>query len=75
MEVVVTRKSNMALYFPEAGSLNGSNADRCSDVAGPSSSGMGDLFELSDRSCIRSIEWSLQAFEIMQAQFFFKCDK
>ena len=32
-------ESNMASYFPEAGNLNGSNADICSDVAGPSSSG------------------------------------
>ena len=29
---------------------DGSNADMCSDVAGPLSSGSGDLFELSDRS-------------------------
>ena len=34
----------------EAGNLNGNNADTCSDVAGPSSSGSDDLFELSDRS-------------------------
>ena len=47
--VVVTNESNVASYFPEAGSLNGSNANMCSDVAGPSSSGSGDLFELSDR--------------------------
>ena len=33
----------MASYFPEAGNLNGINADMCSDVAGPSSSGSGDL--------------------------------
>ena len=44
--VVVMNKSNMALYFPEVGNLNGSNADMCSDVAEPSSSGLGDLFEL-----------------------------
>ena len=37
-------------YFPEAGNLNGRNAEMCSDVVGPSSSGSGDLFELSDRS-------------------------
>ena len=48
--VVVTNESNMASYFPEAGNLNGSNADMCSDVTGPWSSGSGDLFELSDRS-------------------------
>ena len=36
-------------YFPEAGNLNGSNADMRSDVAGPSSSGSGDLFEFWDR--------------------------
>ena len=48
--VAVTHESNMASYLPEAGSLYGRNADMCSDVAGPSSSGSGDLFELSDRS-------------------------
>ena len=37
-------------WFPEAGNINCSNADMCFDVAGPSSSGSGDLFELSDRS-------------------------
>ena len=30
--------------------INGSNAEICSDVAGPSSSSSGDLFELLDRS-------------------------
>ena len=30
--------------------LNSRNTDTCSDVAGPSSSGSGDLFELSNRS-------------------------
>ena len=50
--IVVTSESSMALYFPEAGNLNGSNVDMCSDVAGLSSSGSGDLFELSDRSNI-----------------------
>lgn len=40
----------MASYFPEAGNLNGSNADMCSNVAGSSSSRSGYLFELSDRS-------------------------
>ena len=44
--VVVTQEFNMRSYFPEAGNLNGSNADMCSDVAGPSISGVGDLFEL-----------------------------
>ena len=39
----------MALYFPEAGNLNGRNADMCSDVAGLLHSALGDLFELSDR--------------------------
>ena len=48
--VVVTNESNMTSYFPEAGNLNGSNADISSDVAGPSRSGSGDMFELSDRS-------------------------
>ena len=52
--VVVTNESNMASYFPEAGNLNGSNANMCSDVAEPSSSGSGDLFELSDRSRSRT---------------------
>ena len=43
---------NMASYFPKARNLNGSIADVmvCSDVAGPSISGSGDLLELSDRS-------------------------
>ena len=45
-----TDESNMASYFPEEGNLNGRNTDMCSDVAGPSSSGSGDLFELSERS-------------------------
>ena len=44
--VVVTHESNMTSYFPEAGNLNGRNANMCSDVAGPSSSGSGDFFEL-----------------------------
>ena len=34
----------------EAGNLTDRNADMCSDVAGPSSSGSGNFFELSDRS-------------------------
>ena len=50
MEAVVTHESNVASYFSEAGNLNGSNAFVCSDVAGPSSSGSGYLFELSERS-------------------------
>ena len=50
MRVVVTQKSNMASYFPEAENFNDTNADMCSDVAGPSISGSGDLFELSDWS-------------------------
>ena len=48
--VAVTHESNMASYFSEAGNLNGSNADMCSDAAGQSSTRSGDLFELSDRS-------------------------
>ena len=40
----------MVSYFPEAGNLNRRNAEMCSDVAWPSSSGLGDLSELSDRS-------------------------
>ena len=48
--VAVTNESNMTSYFPEAGNVNGSNADMCSDMAGPSSSGSGGLFEFSDRS-------------------------
>ena len=35
-DVVVTNESDMASYFPKAGNLNGSNADMCSDEAGPS---------------------------------------
>ena len=50
MVVVVTHELNIPSYFPEAGNLNGSNADMFSDVAGPSISGLGDLFELSDGS-------------------------
>ena len=50
MVVVVKHEVNMASYFPEVGNLKGSNADMCSDVAGPLISGLGDLFELSDRS-------------------------
>ena len=50
MGVVVTNESKTASYFPEAGNLNGRNADMCFDVARPSSSGSGDLFELTDRS-------------------------
>ena len=45
-----TNESIMTSYFPEVANLNGSNADWCSDVAWPSSSGTGDLFELSNRS-------------------------
>ena len=50
MVVEVTHESYMASYFPEAGNLNDSNADMCSDVAVPLTSGPGDLFEPSDRS-------------------------
>ena len=50
MVVEVTHESNMTSYFSEAGNLNGRNADMFSDVAGPSSSGSGDFFYLSDRS-------------------------
>ena len=50
MEVAVTHEFNMASCFPETENLNGSNADMCSDVDGPSIRGSGDLFELSDRS-------------------------
>ena len=50
MVVVVTREFNMASYFPEARNLSGSNADMCFDVAGSSISGLGDLFELSNKS-------------------------
>ena len=50
MVVVVTNESNMASYFPEAGNLDGNNADMCSDVTGPSRSSSVDLFELSDGS-------------------------
>ena len=47
--VLVTHESNIGSYFPEVGNLNDRNADMCTFVAGPSSSGSGDLFELSDR--------------------------
>ena len=42
--VVNTHEFNMASYFLEAENLNGSNAEMCSDVAGPSINGSGDLF-------------------------------
>ena len=38
------------VLFRRSRTSNGSNADMCSDVAGPSSSGSGDLFAHSDRS-------------------------
>ena len=38
------------VVFPQSGNSNGSNADMCSEVAGPSNSGSGDLSELSNRS-------------------------
>ena len=58
--VVVMKESNMALYFPEAGNLNGSNADMCSNVAGPLSSSLGDFFDFgsSYRSCTFTIKFS-----------------
>ena len=43
--IALTNEFNMASYFPEVGNLNSSNAGLCSDVAGPTSSGSGDLFE------------------------------
>ena len=52
--VVVTNESNMASSFPEAGNLNGSNADMCSDVAGPSRSGADDLFDFGSSSRSRT---------------------
>ena len=52
--VVVTNESNKASYFSKARNLNDGNADMCSDVVGPSSSGSGDLFELSDWSRSRA---------------------
>ena len=48
MVALVTHESNMATRT-EAGNLNNRNADMCPDVAGPSSSGWADLFELSDK--------------------------
>ena len=55
--VAVTNESNVASYFPEEGNLNDSNADLCFDVAGPSSSGSDDLYDLLDssRSCTFAI--------------------
>ena len=46
--VVATNEYNMTSYFSKARNLNGSNADMCSDVAGPLSSGVGDLGKLLD---------------------------
>ena len=48
----------MASYFPEAGNLNGSNLTRVSDVAGPSSSGYGDLFDFGSSSASRTFTTS-----------------
>ena len=50
MGVVVTNKSKMASYFPGAGNLNGSDTEICFDVAGPSSSGSGNLEDHSESS-------------------------
>ena len=54
MEFVVTNESNMASYFHEAGNLNGCNADMCSDMTGPSSSGSGALFDFGYSSRSRT---------------------
>ena len=43
----IMTSNTLASYFPEARNSNSSNADTCSDVAGPSSSGSGDLFCLT----------------------------
>ena len=48
--VEVKNESNIPSYLPAVGSLKGRNTYMCSDVAGPSSSGSSDLFELSDMS-------------------------
>ena len=53
--VVVTNKSNTVSSVPEAGNLNVSNAYICSDVAGPWSSGLGDLFDFGFSSRHRTI--------------------
>ena len=45
-----TESRTNSIGRPEEENLNGSNADMSSDMAGPSSSGLGDLFELSDKS-------------------------
>ena len=52
--VVVANESNMASYFPEAGNLRGRNADICSDMAGPSGSGLGDLLVFGSSSRFRT---------------------
>ena len=52
--VVITNESNMASYFSEAGNLNCSNANMCSDVAEPSSSGAGDFFDFGSSSSSRT---------------------
>ena len=56
--VVVSNESNMASYFLEAGNLNDSNADMCSDVTGPSISGSGDLFDFRSSSRCRTFNIS-----------------
>ena len=38
------------VIFPEAGHLNGSNADMCLDVVGASSSGSGDLIDFGSHT-------------------------
>ena len=43
---VVMHEFNMASYFLEAEKINGRNADMCSDMAGPSISGSGDLLSI-----------------------------
>ena len=55
--VVVINESNVGSYFHEVGNLNGGNADMCSDVAGLSSSSLGNLFDFgsSSSSCTFTI--------------------
>ena len=52
--VAVTHESNMVLYFPEAGNLNGRNADKCSDVAGRQVAARGICLSLQIRQILRT---------------------
>ena len=68
--VLVTNRNpmwiNMASYFLEAGNLNGSNDDMCSDVAEPSNSSSRDLFDFECGSRSRTFN-SFTLFPLLLA--------